>query len=374
MFSKKLIRLSKSCISNAEKRAVRRVLNNEFLGMGQEVKEFEEELSKFFGRPSTCVVNGTASLHLAIQGCGIKKGDEVLVQSLTYVASIQAISAANALPIFCEINPNDCSIDIKDAEKKLTNKTKAIMPVHYAGGAGCLKDIYHFAKRNNLRVIEDCAHAFGSYYENKLIGSFGDISCFSFDGIKNITSGEGGCIVSNDEKFIQRIRDSRLLGVIKDSESRYKDKRSWDFDVKEQGWRYHMSNIMAAIGKEQLKRFDSFKRKRQLLAKEYLLRLKEIDGIQLLDLDYKNIVMHIFPILIEKNREDIRELLLKKGIQTGIHYLPNHYLSFYKNKFSSNLPITETIYPKLLTLPLHPDLSLIDIKFISKQLIKLIKQ
>ena len=372
-FSNKLIRLSKSCISRSEKRAVRRVLSNEFLGMGVEVKEFEEQLSLFFKRPTVCVVNGTAALHLALQGSHIRSGDEVLVQSLTYLASIQAISACNAVPVFCDIKDTDCSIDLKDAEKKLTSKTKAIMPVHYAGGAGSLNEIYAFARNNQLRVIEDSAHAFGSYYNDRLIGSFGDISCFSFDGIKNITSGEGGCIVCNDKDLIQKVRDLRLLGVLKDSELRYEGKRSWDFDVLDQGWRYHMSNIMAAIGKEQLKRFEEFKYKRKLFAKAYISRLTDQKGLKLLDLDYENIVMHIFPVLIENNnRDNIKDKLLEKRIQTGIHYMPNHFLSFYKKNHFFKLPKTESIYPKLLTLPLHPDLSIKDINYISDQIIKLL--
>ena len=215
--SKTNIRLSKSCLSEAEKIAVMRVLDHEFLGMGSEVQVFETELSNFFGRPTVCVSNGTAALHLALQAVGLSQGDEVLVQSLTYVASYQAISATGASPISCDVNSQNLCINLKDAERKLTIKTKAIMPVHYGGGVGALDDVYAFAKKHGLRVIEDAAHAFGSHYKSQKVGSFGDISCFSFDGIKNITSGEGGCVVTNDEKVLEKIRDSRLLGVERDT-------------------------------------------------------------------------------------------------------------------------------------------------------------
>ncbi|MDA8726747.1 aminotransferase class I/II-fold pyridoxal phosphate-dependent enzyme [Candidatus Pelagibacter bacterium] len=209
----KLIRLSKSCLSSLEKKYVSNVLNREFLGMGKEVNLFEKKLTLFFKRKSLCVVNGTAALQLALQAIGLKRGDEVLVQSLTYLSSYQAISAIGAKPIACDIILNSGTIDIKDARKKITKKTKAIMPVHYAGGVGDLKEVYEFAKMFNIRVVEDAAHAFGTKYKNKLIGSQGDIVCFSFDGIKNITSGEGGCIVTNDKKVIRSIKDSRLLGI-----------------------------------------------------------------------------------------------------------------------------------------------------------------
>ena len=190
-----MIKLSKSSIGEEERLSVLKVLDNEMLGMGENVKMFEDILSNFFNRKTICVVNGTCALQLAIQAVGIKEGDEVLVQSLTYVATFQAIVASGGIPISCDIDPNTLLIDLKDAEKKLSSKTKIIIPVHYAGDAGELDLIYDFAKKNSLRVIEDAAHAFGSISNQKLIGSFGDIACFSFDGIKNITSGEGGCIV-----------------------------------------------------------------------------------------------------------------------------------------------------------------------------------
>ncbi len=374
MKNKKTIKLSKSCIGKSEIYAVSNVLKNEYLGMGEQVKEFENKLSAFFGRPTVCVVNGTAALHLSVEALGISEGDEILIQSLTYVASVQAISATNAKPIFCDIDPRTLTIDLDDAEKRLTKRTKAIMPVHYAGGVGRLKDIYLFAQKHNLRVIEDAAHAFGTIYNKKLVGSFGDIACFSFDGIKNITSGEGGCIVTNNEDLIKKIKDLRLLGVEKDTENRFSGKRSWEFDVKNQGWRYHMSNLMAAIGTEQLKRIDEFSNKRRCLSKLYYKFLSNLEPINLPEIDYENVLMHIFPILLDEslNRENIRSELLKKGIQTGIHYFPNHLLSFYKSKSIVDLKNTESIYPRLVTLPLHPDLSEEDIRYIVNCLTNLI--
>ena len=231
------------------------VLDREFLGMGAEVQMFEKLLSAFFGRPAVCVANGTAALQLALQACEIGPGDEVLVQSLTYVASFQAISATGARPVACDIENATLTLDWRDAEKRLTTKTKAIMPVHYSGGVGALNEIYSFARKHSLRVIEDAAHAFGSVYQGKRVGGFGDVACFSFDGIKNITSGEGGCVVTDDPDVLRRVQDARLLGVEKDTEKRYMVQRSWEFDWSTQCLRYHMSNIMASIRMEQLKRF-----------------------------------------------------------------------------------------------------------------------
>ena len=371
---KKLIKLSKSCIGQEEISAVNIVLKKSFLGMGDEVREFENLLSKYFGRDVTCVNSGTAALHLGLSACDIGPGDEVLVPSLTYLASFQAISATGAKPVSCDVDSESLCLSVKDLEQKINKKSKAIMIVHYSGGVGNIDEIYKFAYKNKIRVIEDAAHAFGGKYKNKLIGSFGDIVCFSFDGIKNITSGEGGCVVTNDKKVSDRVKDMRLLGVQKDTDNRYQGKRSWEFEVKEQGWRYHMSNIMAAIGIAQFNRKDELFNKRKNLAKQYDLLLKNIKDIKTLKNDYNEIVPHIYVIRINglKNREDLRTELRQNSIETGKHYLPNHYLDFYKDK--NILPNTEKVWNELLTLPLHPELDEEDIKYICKVLIKIINK
>ena len=368
--TKKNIRLSKSCIGSSEKKAVERVLNNEYLGMGNEVKVFEKALTEFFHRETLCVVNGTAALHLAVQALDIGIGDEVLLPSLTYLSSFQAISATGAKPVACDINEKTLVLDLEDAAMRLTPKTKAIMPVHYSGGVGDFNSIIKFANKNNLRIIEDAAHAFGTIYENKRIGSFGDITCFSFDGIKNITSGEGGCVVSDDKEVLKRIKDARLLGIENDTDKRFSGKRSWNFDVTKQGWRYHMSNIMAAIGIEQLRRFPILAKKRQNFAKLYdELFIKE-SLIQPISRDYNNIVPHIYVVQINElhDRDDIRNKLLKKGIETGYHYQPNHYLTIYKTKNQRSFPVTESVFPKLISLPLHPDLSKNDVHYVAESI------
>jgi dTDP-4-amino-4,6-dideoxygalactose transaminase len=369
-----VIRLSKSCLSSAEKAAVMATLDREFLGMGAEVQEFERELSNFFGRPALCVTNGTAALQLALQAAGVGAGDEVLVPSLTYVASFQAISATGAKPIACDVKPDSLCLDWRDAELRVTERTKAIMPVHYSGGVTDLPEITSFAKRNRLRLIEDAAHAFGTVFEGKRVGSFGDIACFSFDGIKNITSGEGGCVVTDDTEVLARIRDARLLGVEQDTERRFAGQRSWEFDVTAQGWRYHMSNIMAAIGLEQLKRFSQIAVIRQSLASLYDELLSEHPRIKLMNHDYDEVVPHIYVIRITgiQDRNALRDRLQAEGIQTGVHYQPNHRLTLYRESASAALPITEAIYPELLTLPLHADLTREQVDFICRTLKELL--
>jgi len=372
MIPGQVIRLSKSCIGDAERRAVIGVLDREYLGMGAEVQQFEQALTEFFGRPAVCVVNGTAALHLALQACGIGRGDEVLVPSLTYVASFQAISATGATPIACDIDPDTLTLDWRDAEKRLSPNTKAVMPVHYSGGVGALDEIYAFAHKHGLRVIEDAAHAFGTVYHGKQVGGFGDIACFSFDGIKNITSGEGGCITASDEAVLQRIRDARLLGVEKDTEMRYSGGRSWEFQVRSQGWRFHMSNIMASIGLAQLQRSNEFSKKRRKLAISYDRLLSKYPRIKIINHDYRQIVPHIYVIRVSglASKDELRSLLLAQNIQTGIHYMPNHWLDLYKKPPNyPNLSSTEQAYREILSLPLHADMTMKEVKYICETLI-----
>jgi dTDP-4-amino-4,6-dideoxygalactose transaminase len=370
MPSQKLIRLSKSCLGSAEKQAVMGVLDREYLGMGAEVQQFERELSAFFGRQVVCVVNGTAALHLAVQGCGIGPGDEVLVPSLTYVAAFQAISATGAKPVACDIDAESCILDWRDAERRLTSRTKAVMPVHYTGGVGDLDAIQSFGSRHGLRVIEDAAHAIGTMYHEKRIGGYGDVTCFSFDGIKNITSGEGGCVVTDDPVLVRNVQDARMLGVEKDTEKRYTGARSWEFDVTAQGWRYHMSNVMAAIGSQQLKRFPEMAAARQSLARRYDELLDRHPRIRPLPRDYEAVVPHIYVVRIDdlRDRKALQDQLLGQGIQTGIHYQPNHTLTRFRDPDALPLPVTDTVFPTLLTLPLHPDLTEDDVKFVCARL------
>jgi dTDP-4-amino-4,6-dideoxygalactose transaminase len=351
------IRLSKSCVGEEEKLALARVIDAEFLGMGPEVQSFEEELRTYIGCDAKviCVNTGTAALHLAVLCLGIGTGDEVLVPSITYVASFQAVSATGARPIACDVTDNRVFIDLDDAEKRITEHTKAIMPVHYASDSQEMDKVYVFAKHHNLRVIEDAAHGFGCKRNNKMVGIEGDIICFSFDGIKNITSGEGGAVVTSDQELAQRIKDARLLGVEKDTEQRFKGKRSWMFDVKYQGFRYHMSNLMAAIGREQLKKIPLFAEHRKKCVNFYRKQLDSLDEICFLDLDYENIVPHIFVVKLKSGlRDKLMSYLRASGIECGLHYQPNHLLRSFKTDFS--LPIAENLADQLLSLPLHAEL------------------
>jgi dTDP-4-amino-4,6-dideoxygalactose transaminase len=351
------IRLSKSSVGAEEKAALARVIDGAYLGMGEEVRLFEEEIAASIGngREVVCVATGTAALHLAVSCLDIGPGDEVIVPTITYVASFQAVSATGAKPVACDVRAGDAFIDLADAKRRLTARTKAIMPVHYASGTGNLADVYAFAKVNGLRVIEDAAHSFGGERNGHRIGAEGDIVCFSFDGIKNITSGEGGAVVTGDAVLAQRLRDARLLGVEKDTDARYAARRSWTFDVHHQGFRYHMSNLMAALGREQLKKLDKFSARRRVLADRYRAAFSGSNALSLLELDWDGVTPHIFVVRIHRElRDALVKYLSAREIDTGFHYQPNHQLSLFATEYT--LPVAEKLADELLTLPLHAEL------------------
>lgn len=353
-----LIRLSKSCVGQEESAALAKVIEAGYLGMGKEVQLFEEELRAYLetSHEVICVNTGTAALHLALSSMDIGPGDEVLVPSITYVASFQAISATGARPVACDVNYDNAFIDLEDASKRLSSRTKAIMPVHYASDSQNMAAVYEFAAAHGLRVFEDAAHGFGCVREGKKIGCEGDVLCFSFDGIKNITSGEGGAVLTGDAELARRIRDARLLGVEKDTEKRYTGQRSWTFDVRHQGYRYHMSNLMAAIGREQLKKLERFGAHRKSCMEYYRQELAGVRGLSFLALNYQDIVSHICVVKVDGGRRDaLMEGLRGQQIECGIHYQPNHLLSYYATDYK--LPIAEKLFAELLSLPLHADLT-----------------
>ena len=366
------MRLSRSIVGEAEAEAVRRVIVEDgYLGIGAETKRFEEELSSYLGVDPDMVAtvnSGTAALTIAVDAVapgrfapGAEVRGSVLVPSLTFVSSFQAITACGCRPIACEVLPNTVTIDLKDAEKRLAKDTFAIMPVHYASNPWHLGEVYDFAKKHGLRVIEDAAHAFGCKYHGRKIGSFGDMVCFSFDGIKNITSGEAASVM----------QDTRLLSVQNDTRARFKGERTWDADVSRQGWRFHLSNIMAAIGRVQLSRFEKeFVPARKHLAALYRELLTGVQGVELLDQDPEDdIVLHIQPVKVLNGKMPaVRQYLREHGIPVGVHYKPNHLHSYFSDPSAAPLPVTERLYGELMTIPMHPALSDDDVRLVCSTL------
>lgn len=355
--NREVIPVQRPSIGKEELTAVGKVFDTGWLGMGSKVKEFEEAVGAFLGAKHVVATNtGTTALHLALDAIGLKPGDEVVAPSLTYVATIQAITATGAVPVFYDVEEGTLNMDLSDAERKITDKTKAIMPVHYRGVPCDMDRVLALAERFGLRVVEDAAQAFGSHYKGKKIGSFGDLTCFSFDPIKNVTCGEGGAVVTQSAELLDLLQRKRILGIDKDTWSRYHDKRSWFYDVATQGYRYHMGNINAAIGLVQLKKFSAMNDRKISIAKTYDREFAKLEKFKLPRTDYDGLSLFIYIIRVLKNRERLMKFLEERGISTGVHYIPSHLFSFYRRKVAK-LPVTEKVYKQILTLPLFPDMT-----------------
>ena len=353
-----MIKVSRGCLGEEELAEVREAFDYGYFGLAYKVLEFEEELRKYLGAKYVTATNtGTSALHLALDAVGIREGDEVIVPSLTFVASFQAISATGATPVPCDIYPDTLLMDIDDVRRRITARTKAVMPVHYAGNPCNMYALMEIARGYNIRIVEDAAHALGSYYRGRKIGSFGDITCFSFDSIKNITCGEGGAIVCQGTELADILRQERLLGIDRKSHTYSWKERGWFYEVKTQGFRYHMSNINAAIGLAQLKKIDSFISRRKEICRRYDSAFKGIPAISCLQINYDEVAPHIYVIRVKDGRRDgLMDYLKSLDIETGINYIPNHLHLFYANTGVS-LPETEKAYQEILTLPLHYGLS-----------------
>jgi perosamine synthetase len=360
-----MIKVAFATTGEEELGVMRSVLERGYYGLAEKVLEFEKNIEAFIGVRHIVAVNtGTSALHLALDILGIGPGDEVIVPSLTYVASFQAISMTGANPVACDVYPDTLLMDIEDAKHKITKQTKAFMPVHYAGNPCDMDALLEIKEKYDIRIVEDAAHAFGSYYKGRKIGSFGDITCFSFDSIKVITCGEGGVIVCRDEELADLLRQKRLLGMDRKSHTSQWKEREWSFDVKTQGYRYHMSNINAAIGIEQLKKLNKFIQRRREISKRYRDTFRSIPQLRLLNADYDSIAPFMFVVRVRDNmRNKLMEFLKEKDIETGINYIPNHTHAFY-NSNNTVLTETERAYQEILTLPLHCSLRDEDVDYI----------
>jgi len=326
------------------------VFESRWLGMGKTTAEFEARLRDMLGVKHVLAVNtGTSAIHLALAALNLAPGDEVLVPSLTFVATIQAILAVGARPMFCEVRPDTLNLDVDDALGRVTPRTRVILPVHYGGLACGMDAVLDIAHTRNLRVVEDAAHAFGSCYKGRKIGTLGDVTCFSFDPIKNITCGEGGAVVTESDAVADGVRAQRLLGI--DPSSPDLTQKRWWARVTTVGFRYHMSNINAAIGLAQLPRLHEFRARKQAVTHRYDEAFRHLPGITLLQHNDETFPFFYVIRVESRQRQAFRDYLKERGIETAVHYVPNHLQPLFKD-WRQALPVTEQLFQEIVTLPL----------------------
>jgi dTDP-4-amino-4,6-dideoxygalactose transaminase len=352
-------------IELSDKHAIETALKSNLLTDGPILRKFENEFCKFTGsKYAIGVSNATSALHLSLKSIGIKKGDEVIIPNITFVATANAVLYVDATPVLVDVNDHDINISIKSIEKSITKKTKAIIPVHFAGKSCDMLAIQKLAKKNNLEIIEDCAHALGTKFNKTHVGNFGKTGCFSFYPTKNLTTFEGGMVITNSKKIASKIRSMRNHGINKSLKERFSTGYPWDFDVSELGYNFRLDEIRSSLGLNQLKRLHKMNKLRQDASRYYKKQLKSINGIKLLDdSNITNNSCHLFVIKILKNfiidRNILFKYLLKNGIRTSVHYKPLNKFSFYKSKSKiySSLEVSEQLYSKIISLPLFPQIT-----------------
>ena len=351
-------------ISNDDKRIVNTALNQTMLTFGPQLEKFEADFSKYTkAKYAIAVSNCTAALHLSLKVLGIKENDEVIIPDLTFVADANAILACNAKPTIVDINKNNFFLSISNLKKNITKKTKAIIPVHIYGQVCNIDEVLDVAKANNLKVIEDCAHAIGTFHKSKHVGTIGNTGCFSFYPTKNITTAEGGMVITNSKNIADKVRQLRSHGMLKSLKSRYAGGYPWVFDISEPGYNYRLDEIRCALGISQLRRVAKINKMRKTAVSYYHSKLHNIPGIILPDMVRdKSHSYHLYTIRVTKSFGMSRNQLFKKlkqaGIRTTVYWMPIHKFTAYR-KYAKKSSITNAskIYDEILSLPLFPNIS-----------------
>jgi perosamine synthetase len=349
-----MIPVQRPFLGPEELKLVADVFESRWLGMGSVTKQFEDRLKEMLDVRHVIAVNtGTSALHLALDALQLTPGDEVIVPSMTFVATVQAILQVGARPVFCEVSPETLNINLQDAFCRVTPRTRAIVPVHFGGVPCPMNELLAFARTRSIHIVEDAAHAFGSRYQGRPIGSLSDLTCFSFDPIKNITCGEGGAISTNDDELARRLVPRRILGIDNDTWSRYRNRRNWFYQVGSIGYRYHMSNINAAIGLAQLDRFPEFRARKRAIVSRYDAELGSVPGLTLLRPHGDDVFPFFYVVRVQDGRrDDLMRHLKEHGVGTGVHYIPNHIQPAFA-EYATSLPVTDALFEQILTLPLY---------------------
>jgi perosamine synthetase len=348
--------------------AVRHVLESQWLTTGPAAQRFEREFAEYIGCKHALAVNSaTAALQLALDAIGIKEGDEVLVPSYTFTATAEVATYFGARPVLCDSMPGAFNVDPADVEKRITSKTRAIIPVHIAGEACDLDAIHDIAARYQLQVIEDAAHALPASYRGRRIGTISELTAFSFYATKTITTAEGGMIVTDRDDYASRISMMRLHGISGDAWKRYSKEGSWYYEVEDAGYKLNLCDLLAALGSAQLAKCDNFAEQRRVIAARYrgaFSALEELENPPLGE-DPAGHAWHLYilrlrPGLLGLNRNQFIEELKKRGIGSSVHFIPLHLHPFYQRAYGyrrGQLPNAEAAYSRCLSLPIFPGMT-----------------
>ena len=354
-------------VGEEEARAAAEVIRSGWLTMGPKTFEFERQFAQYVGAPDAIALSsGTAALHLALESLGIGAGDEVLLPTTTFTATAEVVCYLGAKPVFVEVEPETMNLHVLDAARRITPKTKAIIPVHLSGLPCEMREIHEVAEKHKLRVVEDAAHALPASYHGTPIGALSEITAFSFYATKTLTTGEGGIITTANKALADRIRIMRLHGIERDAWKRYSNEGSWFYEVVEAGFKYNMTDIQAAIGLVQLSKSDSLSAARHAIAERYSAVFARIAGLQVPStrLDRRTswhlYILRLRPGYFRIDRGQFINELKRRGVGTSVHFIPLHLQPFYQRKFNyraGDFPVAEREYERALSLPIYPTMS-----------------
>ena len=374
------IRLFKPSFGEEELKSIKDSLDKSWVGLGPKVNEFENKWAEFVSAKIAIGVNSaTAALHLALMVFKFKKGKKVLVPSLTFSSTASAVLYNGLIPVFVDSDPTSLGMDIEDMKAKYDKDVVAVIPVHYAGHPVQMEKLVPWAKQNNIKVIEDCAHTSGSEYKQNKLGMWGDIGCYSFEEKKLMTTGDGGMMTTNDVDLFKDVKAMRWVGIDKDNwktAASYldsnKDSMHWFYELNTLGYKYNMNDLAASIGLVQLKKLPKMNKRRSDIIRIYLDGIKEINQIiPLLPFDPETYVYQMFGIRSD-DRNDLMVFLKSKGIATGCHYTPLSTQPLFKS-YSKKCHYIENEANKFITLPLHSDLTNEEVYYIIEMIKKYYK-
>lgn len=344
--------------------------------MGPKTVEFEESFKEYIGSSEAVSMNSaTAALHLALKAMGLQRGDEVIVPTNTFVATAEVVTYFDAIPVLCDIEDSTHNIDVSKIEALITDKTKAIIPVHFAGQPCDMDELYGVAdkqlktKNQKLHIIEDAAHAIPSEYKGAKIGNLPgtDVTCFSFYATKTLSTGEGGMATTNNADYARSMKINRLHGISKDAWDRYTTKGAWYYEIVDNGNKYNTTDINAALGLVQLKKQEMLREKRAHIAHQYSKAFKDSANIIMPFIkEDRTTSWHLYVIKIA-NRDEVIEKLKEKGVGCSVHFIPIHKHPYYKNKYgykNEDYPIANEVFDKSLSLPIYPDMSEEEVTYI----------
>lgn len=380
----KFLPIATAVFDEDEKKEIIDTLESGWITLGPRTKQFEQDLASYTGAKHAIALNScSAALHLAMLAIGIKDGDEVITTPFTFAATAHAIIHCGGTPIFVDIDPKTYNLDPEKVEAAITDKTKAILPVHYGGMSADLDRLKEIAEKHKLLLVEDAAHAIGTQYKSKKIGTIGDLTCFSFHPVKNMTTGDGGAVTTDNDELAEKLMVLRVNGMDKESWKRNTSTGSWDYAIVDEGFKYHMNDLSAALGLHQLKKLDEFMKIRDGIADEYDKQLKDVTEVTVPSRDQSTTrhAHNIYGILLDTSgmsitRNQVMEELKKYNVGSIVYFRPLHTQPFFKEKYGfkeGDFPNAEHVFERLICLPIYPGMKPEDAVYVANLLKQIIE-